>query len=133
MSNVFREHEGFQDARFQRDVFGVDFYPKEIEECAREPKPGWLEWRDVREYFGLGSMAVDQYALRDGYMSDQLYNALAKKIGKERLDKFFTPEGTPAPKVERTQQDINDLATLLVGTPEEIRAMRARRGNKSFF
>ena len=127
---IYREHEGFQDARFQRDVFGLDFYPENVQNHVCERKPGWLSWGDVREYFGLGSLAVDPYALRDGFMSAKLYDALAGKIGKERLDKFFTDGEAPTRKTERSEQEIDDLATLLVGTTEEISRMRARRGKK---
>ena len=126
---IFREHEGFDEKSFAESVFGIDNYPKHIENHICERKPGWLNWDDVREYFGLGHLAVDPQALRDGFMSEKLYSALAHKIGKERLDKFF---GKTAPKLSKQDQELEDLATLLWGTVEEkskIRVTRLGKGN----
>ena len=132
MEQINREHEGFREKDFVRDVFGIDYFPREIENHVAERKPGWLDWRDVQEYFGLGSMAVDPYVLREGFMSERLYTALAGKIGKERLDKFFGESKSPK-NISKDEQDVNDLAILLWGTPAEINKMRSRRGNREFF
>lgn len=126
---IFREHEGFDEKSFSESVFGIDYYPKHIQNHLCEPKPGWLNWNDVREYFGLGHLAVDPQALHDGFMSERLYSALAHKIGKERLDKFF---GKTAPKLSKQEQELDDLATLLWGTVKEkskIRVTRLGKGN----
>ena len=129
---IFREHGGFDEKSFSESVFGIDYYPKHIQNHICESKPGWLNWNDVREYFGLGHLAVDPQALRNGFMSEKLYSALSKKIGKERLDKFFG-NNVSATKVSQEEKDCNDLAVLLCGTPQEINEMRSRRGNREFF
>ena len=123
---IFKEHEGFDEKSFAESVFGIDNYPKHIENHICERKPGWLNWDDVREYFGLGHLAVDPQALRDGFMSEKLYSALAHKMGKERLDKFF---GKTA-KLSKQDQELEDLATLLWGTVEEKSKIRVTRLGK---
>lgn len=127
---IFKEHEGFDEKSFTECVFGIDYYPQHVANHICEAKPGWLNWNDVREYFGLGNLAVDPQSLRDGFMSEKLYSALARKIGRERLDKFF---GKTAQKMSAREQELEDLATLLWGTPREksrIQVQRIGKGNK---
>lgn len=130
--DIFKEHSGFQEETFVNDVFGIDHYPKHVANYLCESKPGWLSWSDVREYFGLGSLAVNPQYLREGYMSDKLYKALSHKIGQERLDRYFGGN-VSASKVSQEEKDCNDLAVLLCGTPQQINEMRSRRGNREFF
>ena len=129
---IFKEHEGFQERNFVNDVFGIDYYPKHVQNNVCERKPGWLNWVDVKEYFGLGNLAVDPNNLKEGYMSEKLYSALANKIGQERLDRYFG-DNVSSSKVSQEEKDCNDLAVLLCGTPREINEMRSRRGNRDFF
>ena len=129
---IFKEHEGFNEKAFSESVFGIGHYPKNIQNHICERKPGWLDWNDVREYFGLGNLAVDPQSLRDGFMSDRLYQELARKIGEDRLNSFFGGN-VSASKVSQEEKDCNDLAVLLCGTPQQINEMRSRRGNREFF
>lgn len=85
-------------------------------------------YRDLREYFGLGSGQCNETTLKEGFMSQKLHACLEQKLGKEKLDSYFG-DGTP-PKLSKEDQEIEDLAVLLGGSVREknrIQVVRLKR------
>lgn len=85
-------------------------------------------YRDLREYFGLGSGQCDEAALKEGFMSQKLHDCLEQKLGKERLATYFG-DGT-RPKLSKEDQEIEDLAVLLGGSVRDknrIQVVRLKR------
>lgn len=73
-------------------------------------------------------MHVEERALKDGFMSSKLYEALGHKLGRARLDGYFGIKAKP--KLSKEEQELDDLATLLAGTVRDknrISVIRMKR------
>lgn len=108
MDYLHKEFPNFDCERFQNEVFAngeKDPFHQRLRDIR--------SWQDVREYFGLAPMQVDERALKDGYMSAKLHEALEHKLGKERLDGYFGVKAKP--KLSKQEQELQDLAILLAG------------------
>lgn len=123
MEYLHMEYPNFDHDRFVREVFN---------DGTKDPFHQRLTdircWRDCQEYFGLSPMLVEERALRDGFMSAKLYEALAHKLGQERLDGYFGIKAKP--KLSKEEQELDDLATLLAGSVRDknrISVIRLKR------
>ena len=120
---LYKEYPNFDNERFVKEVFN---------DGSRDPFNQRLadirSWRDVPSYFGLSPMQVDEAALKDGFMSAKLYDVLAEKLGKERLDSYFGMQ--PKAKLTKAEQELDDLATLLVGNVRDTNRISVIRFRK---
>ncbi len=73
-------------------------------------------------------MHVEERALRDGFMSQKLYEAFEHKLGKERLDSYFVEK--PKPKKSKEQQEEDDLITMMFGTVADYSRLNLARIGK---
>ena len=123
MNYLHTEYPNFDCKRFEEEVFNIgekDPFHKRISDIR--------SWRDVSAYFGLSPMQVDEQALKDGFMSQKLYEAFEHKLGKERLDSYFGVKTKP--KLSKEEQELDDLATLLAGNVRDknrISVIRLRK------
>lgn len=123
MAYLNEEHPNFECGRFEAEVFN---------DGSRDPFGQRLtdirSWRDVPVYFGISPMYVEERALKDGYMSHKLYEALEHKLGKERLDSYFVEK--PKQKKSHEQQEEDDLITMMFGTVNDCSRLRLHRLGK---
>ena len=109
MEYLHMEYPNFDCERFEKEVFNngdKDPFHQRLADIRC--------WRDCQEYFGLAPVHVEERALKDGFMSQKLYEAFEHKIGKERLDGYFGIKAKP--KLSKEEQELDDLATLLAGS-----------------
>lgn len=121
MARLNEEHHGFLCEKFVNEVLDIgvkDPFGQRLKNVAS------LE--ELGPYFGIGSLASDPYKMRKGMMSEKLYNALAEKIGKERLDGYFDQSGEQMKKEDEWEQ----MATFLLGSVDEVNALRSRLDRK---
>lgn len=85
-------------------------------------------YRDLREYYGLGSRECDESLLREGFMSQKLHDCLEQKLGAERLAKYFGDGSTP--KKTKEQQEEDDLLTMMFGNVSDYSRLRLHRLGK---
>lgn len=102
------EYPNFDCERFEKEIFN-DGSKDPFHQRLRDIR----SWHDVPGYFGLSPMQVEERALKDGFMSQKLYEAFEHKLGKERLDGYFGVKAKP--KLSKEEQELDDLATLLAG------------------
>lgn len=102
------EYPNFDCERFEKEIFN-DGSKDPFHQRLRDIR----SWHDVPGYFGLSPMQVEERALKDGFMSQKLYEAFEHKLGKERLDGYFGVKAKP--KLSKEEQELADLATLLAG------------------
>ena len=124
---LYKEFPNFDCQRFEEECFDSNSknpFVKRLQNI--------YSWRDVREYYGLGTLKCDENNLKQGFMSKTLHDCLVGTLGEERMASYFSDKPV-RPKLTKEQQDINDLATLIIGSPREIQEMRSRRGNRDFF
>ena len=120
MAYLHEEHSNFDCERFEQEVFNngtKDPFHQRLRDI-------W-SWHDVPEYFGLSPMLVEERALKDGFMSQKLYEAFEHKLGKERLDGYFVEK--PAPKKTKEQQEEEDLITMMFGNVNDYSRLRLHR------
>lgn len=123
MEYLHMEYPNFDHDRFVREVFN-DGSKDPFHQRLRDIR----SWHDVPEYFGLSPMQVEERALRDGFMSQKLYEAFEHKLGKEQLDGYFGIKAKP--KLSKEEQELDDLATLLAGSVRDknrISVIRMKR------
>ena len=115
-----KEFENFDCKRFEDEVF-----QNNKPDPFKQRWQGIRSWKDVREYYHLGSLRCDEWQLRQGFMSAPLHEALERTLGKERLASYFPqPEKT---QLNKEEQDVEDMVTLMFGTVNDVNAMRNRR------
>ena len=120
MAYLHEEHPHFDCQRFEEEVFSngtKDPFHRRLADIRC--------WRDCQEYFGLAPLHVEERALRDGFMSQKLYEALEHKLGKQRLAGYFTEK--PAPKKTKEQQEEEDLITMMFGNVNDYSRLRIHR------
>ena len=113
---------------FLADKFADEVFENNTKDPFHQRMMNIRSYRDLREYFGLGSGQCDEAVLKEGFMSQKLHDCLEQKLGKERLDKYFS-DGT-RPKLSKEDQEIEDLAVLLGGSVREknrIQVVRLKR------
>ena len=123
MKYLHEEHPNFDCERFEKEVFN-DGSKDPFHERLRDIR----SWRDVPGFFGLSRLDVEERALKDGFMSQRLYEALEHKIGKERLDGYFQEK--PKAKKSKEQQEEDDLITMMFGSVEDYNRLRLHRLGK---
>lgn len=123
MQYIHMEYPNFDCERFEKEIFN---------DGSKDPFHQRLTdircWRDCQEYFGLAPVHVEERALKDGFMSQKLYEAFEHKLGKERLDGYFGIKAKP--KLSKAEQELDDLATLLAGSVRDknrISVIRLRK------
>lgn len=123
MQYLHMEYPNFDCERFEREIFN---------DGSKDPFHQRLtdirSWHDVPGYFGLSPLQVEERALKDGFMSQKLYEAFEHKLGKERLDGYFGVKAKP--KLSKEEQELDDLATLLAGNVRDknrISVIRLRK------
>lgn len=121
--DLYREHPNFDCSRFEQEIFN-DGTKDPFHLRLRDIR----SWRDCQEYFGLSPLQCDEHALRDGFMSQKLYEAFGHKLGKERLDGYFTEKS--APKKTKEQQEQDDLLTMMFGNVNDYSRLRLHRLGK---
>lgn len=109
MQYIHMEYPNFDCERFEKEIFN-DGSKDPFHQRLRDIR----SWHDVPGYFGLSPMHVEERALKDGFMSQKLYEAFEHKLGKERLDGYFGIKAKP--KLSKAEQELDDLATLLAGS-----------------
>ena len=82
-------------------------------------------WEDVRYEGGFSRYQCNPQLLREGYMSQVVHDFLEKKLGKERLGKYFGP--APKPKQSKSDEELEELAIRLFGSVSEVNALNARK------
>ena len=123
MTDYFKEHPNFDCERFEEEVFAND-----RKDPFHQRLANIRTWGDVREYFGLSAMQCDEHVLREGMMSQKLYEALSAKIGKDRLDGYFGDGSSP--KKTKEQQEEDDLFTMMFGSVNDYSRLRLQRLGK---
>ena len=113
---------------FLADKFADEVFENNTKDPFHKRMANIRSYRDLREYFGLGSGQCDEATLRDGFMSQKLHDCLEQKLGKERLAQYFG-DGT-RPILSKEDQEIEDLATLLWGTPRDKSKIQVQRLGK---
>ena len=123
MQYLHMEYPNFDCERFEREIFN---------DGSKDPFHQRLtdirSWHDVPGYFGLSPLQVEERALKDGFMSQKLYEAFELKLGKERLNGYFGVKAKP--KLSKEEQELDDLATLLAGSVRDknrISVIRLRK------
>ena len=123
MEYLHMEYPNFDCERFEKEVFNngdKDPFHQRLADIRC--------WRDCQEYFGLAPVHVEERALKDGFMSQKLYEAFEHKIGKERLDGYFVEK--PKQKKSHEQQQEDDLITMMFGTVNDYSRLRLHRLGK---
>ena len=113
---------------FLADKFADEVFENNQKDPFHQRMRNIRSYRDLREYFGLGSGQCDEATLREGFMSQKLHDCLEQKLGKERLATYFG-DGT-RPKLSKEDQEIEDLATLLWGTSRDKSRIQVQRLGK---
>lgn len=126
MQYLHEEHPYFDCERFEKEVFNngtKDPFHQRLRDIR--------SWDDVPYYSGLSPQQVEKRALKDGFMSQKLYEFFEKKLGRERLSGYFTEKS--APKKTKEQQEEEDLITMMFGNVSDYSRLRLHRlgkGNK---
>jgi hypothetical protein len=123
MQYLHEEHPNFDCERFEKEIFN-DGSKDPFHQRLRDIR----SWNDVPGYFGLSPMHVEERALKDGFMSQKLYEAFEHKLGRERLDGYFVEK--PKPKKSKEQQEEDDLITMMFGTVNDCSRLRLHRLGK---
>lgn len=112
--NFWEARKGFDSLRFEEERFGVG-----------RGKMGFRDWNDVAYYYGISpTNYCNPINLRNGDMSNTLYECLCRTYGQEAVDDYFPKEVKPKPSKE--DKEIEDLCTLMCGSVSDVNAMRKK-------